>query len=272
MHAELCTETKIFCGCKNAFGAEVNTLCCPVCMGMPGTLPVLNKQVVDYAIKMGHALNCSINRVSKNDRKNYFLSGPSKAYQISQFDVPLCENGYLDILVEWRRNGASVSRASTSKRMRASSFTMIPLTERWRITTAAACRSLRWFPEPDLRSAEEAKAYIAGHYKHPALSRHLRRQDAGGQCARRRERLCASPRTEGIRHSNRDEKRQQLRRGVPRHPVRRSGRSRSSARVALSEQETRRWDDAKGSKKLCDALERGCAGLPLFPQTRSAHV
>ena len=72
VHAELCTETKIFCGCKNAFGAEVNTLCCPVCMGMPGTLPVLNKQVVDYAIKMGHALNCSINRVSKNDRKNYF--------------------------------------------------------------------------------------------------------------------------------------------------------------------------------------------------------
>ena len=60
VHAELCTETKIFCGCKNAFGAEVNTVCCPVCMGMPGTLPVLNKQVVDYAIKMGHALNCSI--------------------------------------------------------------------------------------------------------------------------------------------------------------------------------------------------------------------
>ena len=58
---KLATKTKIFCGCKNAFGAEVNTLCCPVCMGMPGTLPVLNKQVVDYAIKMGHALNCSIN-------------------------------------------------------------------------------------------------------------------------------------------------------------------------------------------------------------------
>ena len=99
VHAELCTETKIFCGCKNAFGAEVNTLCCPVCMGMPGTLPVLNKQVVDYAIKMGHALNCSINRVSKNDRKNYFYPDLPKAYQISQFDVPLCENGYLDILV-----------------------------------------------------------------------------------------------------------------------------------------------------------------------------
>ena len=72
VHAELCTKTKIFCGCKNAFGAEVNTLCCPVCMGMPGTLPVLNKQVVDFAIKMGHALGCSISRVSKNDRKNYF--------------------------------------------------------------------------------------------------------------------------------------------------------------------------------------------------------
>ena len=70
VHAELCTETKIFCGCKNAFGAEVNTLCCPVCMGMPGTLPVLNKQVVDYAKHMGLALHCSIPPGSTQDRKN----------------------------------------------------------------------------------------------------------------------------------------------------------------------------------------------------------
>ena len=88
VHAELCTKTKIFCSCKNSFGAEVNTQCCPVCMGMPGTLPVLNKQVVDYAILMGHALNCNINRVTKNDRKNYFYPDLPKAYQISQFDTP----------------------------------------------------------------------------------------------------------------------------------------------------------------------------------------
>ena len=80
-------------------------------MGMPGTLPVLNKQVVDYAIKRGHARNCSINRVSKNDRKNYFYPDLPKAYQISQFDVPLCENGYLDILV----NGEDVYKRQHQK-------------------------------------------------------------------------------------------------------------------------------------------------------------
>ena len=72
VHAELSTETKIFCGCKNKFGSEVNTNVCPVCMGLPGTLPVLNEQVVEYAIKMGHALNCKINGTTKHDRKNYF--------------------------------------------------------------------------------------------------------------------------------------------------------------------------------------------------------
>ena len=72
VHAELNTESKIFCDCKNAFGLEVNTQVCPVCMGMPGTLPTLNEKVVDYAIKMGHALNCTINNICKQDRKNYF--------------------------------------------------------------------------------------------------------------------------------------------------------------------------------------------------------
>ena len=72
VHAELSTETKIFCGCKNEFGAEVNTNVCPVCMGLPGTLPVLNEQVVEYAIKMGHAMNCTINGTTKQDRNSFF--------------------------------------------------------------------------------------------------------------------------------------------------------------------------------------------------------
>ena len=71
-HAELNTESKIYCDCKNQFGLEVNSQVCPICMGMPGTLPTLNEKVVDYAIRMGHALNCEINRVCKQDRKNYF--------------------------------------------------------------------------------------------------------------------------------------------------------------------------------------------------------
>ena len=96
-HVELKTATKIFCGCSTAFGAEPNTQCCPVCTGMPGSLPVLNRQVVHYAIKAGLAVNCRIASYSKEDRKNYFYPDLPKAYQISQYDLPLCENGYLDI-------------------------------------------------------------------------------------------------------------------------------------------------------------------------------
>ena len=95
VHAELNTASKIYCSCKNAFGLEVNSQVCPICMGMPGTLPTLNEKVVEYAIKMGHALNCKINSVCKQDRKNYFYPDLPKAYQISQAEVPLCENGHL---------------------------------------------------------------------------------------------------------------------------------------------------------------------------------
>ena len=99
-HAELNTESKIYCDCKNQFGLEVNSQVCPICMGMPGTLPTLNEKVVDYAIRMGHALNCEINRVCKQDRKNYFYPDLPKAYQISQAEDPLCGKGYVDILVD----------------------------------------------------------------------------------------------------------------------------------------------------------------------------
>ena len=100
VHAELSTKTKIFCGCSTQFGAPINTHVCPVCSGQPGALPVLNKQVVHYAAKMGVATHCKINRLCKSDRKNYFYPDLPKAYQISQFDVPICENGYVDFLVD----------------------------------------------------------------------------------------------------------------------------------------------------------------------------
>ncbi len=97
VHSELSTKTKIFCSCPTEFGGEPNTHCCPVCMAMPGALPVLNKRVVEYAIKAGLATNCSIAHVSKNDRKNYFYPDLPKSYQISQFDMPLCTEGYVEI-------------------------------------------------------------------------------------------------------------------------------------------------------------------------------
>lgn len=96
-HVELSTKTKIFCNCTTEFGGDPNTHCCPVCLGFPGTLPKLNKAVVDYAIKAGLATNCSIRNISKMDRKNYVYPDLPKAYQISQFDKPLCENGYIEL-------------------------------------------------------------------------------------------------------------------------------------------------------------------------------
>ena len=89
-HVELSTKTKIFCGCTTAFGGEQNTHCCPVCVGLPGSLPKLNRAVVEYAVKAGLATNCQIATVSKMDRKNYVYPDLAKAYQISQFDYPLC--------------------------------------------------------------------------------------------------------------------------------------------------------------------------------------
>ena len=97
VHAELSTKTKIFCSCPTSFGAAPNTHTCPICMAMPGTLPVLNEKVVEYAVKAGLATNCEISKDSKNDRKNYFYPDLPKAYQISQFDKPLCNHGYVEI-------------------------------------------------------------------------------------------------------------------------------------------------------------------------------
>ena len=97
IHAELITQTKIFCGCKTTFGADVNTLVCPVCMGYPGALPTLNREAVVGAVKAGIALDCRINNHSSFDRKNYFYPDSPKGYQITQFFEPICESGYVKI-------------------------------------------------------------------------------------------------------------------------------------------------------------------------------
>ena len=97
VHAELSTKTKIFCSCKTDFEGEANTQICPICTAQPGTLPKLNEKVVEYAVKAGLATNCTISQDSKNDRKNYFYPDLPKSYQISQYDKPLCEHGYIEI-------------------------------------------------------------------------------------------------------------------------------------------------------------------------------
>jgi aspartyl-tRNA(Asn)/glutamyl-tRNA(Gln) amidotransferase subunit B len=100
VHAELSTKTKIYCGCSTEFGGMPNSRVCPVCLGLPGALPVLNKKVVEYGIKAGLALNCSITRIGRMDRKNYFYPDCSKDYQITQDELPICRDGYIDIELE----------------------------------------------------------------------------------------------------------------------------------------------------------------------------
>ena len=97
IHSELMTKSKIFCSCTTEFGGEANTHCCPVCLGLPGALPVINKKVVEYGIKAGLAFNSKIANETKMDRKNYFYPDLVKGYQISQYDIPLCDGGYVEI-------------------------------------------------------------------------------------------------------------------------------------------------------------------------------
>ena len=160
VHAELNTESKIYCNCKNQFGLEVNSQVCPICMGMPGTLPTLNEKVVDYAIKMGHALNCSINRVCKQDRKNYFYPDLPKAYQISQAEVPLCENGYVDILVNNEVKRIGVTRIhieeDAGKLLHSDKFDGVSLVD----LNRCGVPLIEIVSEPDMRSSEEAKVYL----------------------------------------------------------------------------------------------------------------
>src|SRR5260370_7006641 len=110
VHVQLATATKIFCSCPTSFGAQPNSNVCPVCLGLPGALPVLSRKAVDLAIKAALALNCRIRPVSRFARKNYFYPDLPKGYQISQYDQPLAEHGYVDIAVDGAKKRIGVSR------------------------------------------------------------------------------------------------------------------------------------------------------------------
>ena len=159
VHVELATKSKIFCSCTTEFGGEPNTHCCPICTGMPGTLPVVNKQVVNYAMKAGMALNCEITRYNKFDRKNYFYPDLPKAYQISQYDIPLCENGYLDFMVYGEKKRVGITRIhieeDAGKLIHAESFegSLVDFNR-------CGVPLIEIVSEPDIRSPEEAHAYL----------------------------------------------------------------------------------------------------------------
>jgi len=159
VHAELSTKTKIFCSCPSEFGGEPNTHCCPVCMGMPGALPVLNEKVVEYAVKAGIATNCTISKDSKNDRKNYFYPDTPKAYQISQYDKPLCENGYIEIDVGEEKKKIGLTRIhieDDAGKLNHDDYGRGSLVD----LNRAGVPLIEIVSEPDMRTVEDVDAYL----------------------------------------------------------------------------------------------------------------
>ncbi len=160
VHAELSTKTKIYCGCTTEFGGDPNTHCCPVCTGMPGALPVLNEKVVEYAVKAGLATDCKITKNSKQDRKNYFYPDTPRAYQISQFDLPLCVGGGFDItLKDGSTKHIGITRIhieDDAGKLNHDSYTGGTLVD----LNRAGVPLIEIVSEPDMRSAEEAVAYV----------------------------------------------------------------------------------------------------------------
>ncbi|MEG2315215.1 MAG: Asp-tRNA(Asn)/Glu-tRNA(Gln) amidotransferase subunit GatB, partial [Clostridia bacterium] len=157
-HVELRTQSKIFCSCKNSFGAEPNTYVCPVCMGLPGALPVFNEQVLRYAAIAGMATNCHVHHRSRFDRKNYFYPDLPKAYQISQFYRPLCERGYLRVQTSEGEKRIGITRIhieeDAGKLLHdAKNGTALDMNR-------CGVPLIEIVSEPDVRSAEEAVAYL----------------------------------------------------------------------------------------------------------------
>ncbi len=159
VHAELATDSKIYCGCSTKFGADPNTHVCPICTGMPGVLPVLNEKVVEYAVKMGLATNCKIARFSKQDRKNYFYPDLPKAYQTSQYDLPLCYEGHVDFMVGDRPKTVGITRIHIEED--AGKLIHDPYTGDTLVDlNRCGVPLIEIVSEPDIRCADEAIEYM----------------------------------------------------------------------------------------------------------------
>ncbi|MBP9854732.1 MAG: Asp-tRNA(Asn)/Glu-tRNA(Gln) amidotransferase subunit GatB [Candidatus Omnitrophica bacterium] len=158
VHLQLSTKTKMFCGCRNKSGQQPNTQVCPVCLGLPGSLPVVNKKALDYAVRVGLALNCKINSFVKFDRKNYYYPDCPKNYQISQFDQPICYQGHIDIpLDEKRTKRIGITRAhleeDAGKLVHAEGASLVDYNR-------TGTPLIEIVSEPDLRSPQEAYDYL----------------------------------------------------------------------------------------------------------------
>ncbi|MHC1714336.1 MAG: Asp-tRNA(Asn)/Glu-tRNA(Gln) amidotransferase subunit GatB [Acidaminococcaceae bacterium] len=163
VHSELKTKSKAFCSCSTEFGGEPNTHVCPVCLGMPGALPVLNKQVVEFAIRAGLAVDCEIKKFNKFDRKNYFYPDLSKNYQISQFDKPICEGGHIDIEVDGQTKRIGITRIHMEEdagKLIHSGATIKTSESSAVDYNRAGVPLIEIVSEPDMRSSAEARAYL----------------------------------------------------------------------------------------------------------------
>jgi aspartyl-tRNA(Asn)/glutamyl-tRNA(Gln) amidotransferase subunit B len=159
VHAELSTKSKIYCSCTTEFGGEPNTHCCPICIGMPGTMPVLNKKVVEYAVRAGLATNCKISNYSKKDRKNYFYPDLPKAYQNSQYFYPICKGGHIDIEINGKTKQIGITRIHIEE----DAGKLIH--DEWGASTLidynrGGVPLIEIVSEPDIRSAKEAKVFL----------------------------------------------------------------------------------------------------------------
>ena len=159
IHAELLTNSKVFCTCNAEFGGSPNSRCCPVCTGMPGTLPVINRTAVEYAVKAGFALGCDINKFSVFDRKNYFYPDLPKAYQISQLERPLCINGAVEIETSKGKKTIRINRIHLEEdagKLVHDDFNAVSLADYNR----CGIPLIEIVTEPDISSSEEAKAFV----------------------------------------------------------------------------------------------------------------
>jgi aspartyl-tRNA(Asn)/glutamyl-tRNA(Gln) amidotransferase subunit B len=164
VHVELSTRSKMFCGCEVGFGAPPNTNICPVCLGLPGALPVPNRQAIEWIMAIGLALNCEVSERSVFHRKNYFYADLPKNYQISQFDIPVCEDGFLDVSVDGQTRRVGIERAhmeeDTGKsthlgaggRIHAAESTMLDFNR-------SGVPLVEIVSRPDIHSAAEGRAY-----------------------------------------------------------------------------------------------------------------
>ncbi len=159
VHAQMLTDTKIFCGCSTKFGSEPNTQTCPVCIGMPGVLPVLNNKALEFAIKTGLATNCKISTYSRFARKNYFYPDLPKGYQISQYELPICEHGFIEIIVDGEVKKIGITRihmeedAGKNIHEDGGNYSFVDLNR-------AGVPLMEIVSEPDIRTPKEAVEYM----------------------------------------------------------------------------------------------------------------